>query len=521
MEGNKMSMVGHAMIHRTSQVRVFSSRADLMSMGLKGAHINNRQLVITDAQAFKACLPTLAANVADFGQKSAPENVQALSAWVIGEAAQQLGTKLASPQEVYVAIAEGAVTQKLSFPAVNVRGNSLDTARALFKAAIDNNVGALIIEIARSEMGYTNQAPREFAAVIQAAAMLEGFTGPLFLQGDHIQLKSGPIRKGGEAATAELEAHSALIRNLLDHGFGSIDLDMSPFERRTETDLSFAEQQAENAELTARKIADVRGIETELKTPWTTLLGGETGEVGKTNTSQEDIEAYAEGITANMQKLEIDRSLGIRKIAINDGTAHGGIPLPGGRGVVKADIDFSVLQMATNVGRKFGWAGSVQHGASTLPDDAFSLFLSHGAVEVHLATGFQNILFEKGVYAEQRGIEAGMQPMVERFLAEKFLGEWKAGKTFGQFAYSTRKKANGPFKFEFWTMPEDVRAAVAMELYEKFAFLFDQLGVNNTAGLVAQHTTAHDFHRRYPEESTTTTVDMAAATSDEDGELND
>jgi fructose/tagatose bisphosphate aldolase len=509
-----MSMIGHAMIHRTSQIRVFSNRTDLVNMGLKGAHISNNQLVITDALAFKACLPTLAANVADFGQKSAPENVQDLSAWVIGEAAQQLGAKLASPQEVYVAIAEGAITQKMSFPAVNVRGNSLDTARALFRAAIDNGVGALIIEIARSEMGYTNQAPREFAAVIQAAAMLEGFTGPLFLQGDHIQLKSGPIRKGGDDAKAELEAHSSLIRTLLDHGFGSIDLDMSPFERRTETDLSYAEQQADNARLTAEKIADVRGIEGKLNTPWVTLLGGETGEVGKMNTRQEDIEAYAEGITANMQQLGIDPSLGIRKIAINDGTAHGGTPLPGG-GVAKVDIEFSVLKMATDIGRKFGWAGSVQHGASTLPDDAFSLFPEHGAVEVHLATGFQNITFDNGVY------QAGMQPLVERYLVDKFLGEWKSGKTFGQFAYSTRKKVNGPFKFEFWTMPEDIRAAVAMELYTKFAFLFDQLGVNNTAGLVAAHTTVHDFHRRYPEESTTTTVDLGSATADKDGELND
>ena len=105
----------------------------------------------------------------------------------------------------------------------------------MFRAAKDNNVGALIAEIARSEMGYTHQSPAEYAAVLQAAAILEGFEGPLFLQGDHVQLKSNPVREGGEAASKEINTHKKLIKELLAAGFGSIDLDMSPFERRTET----------------------------------------------------------------------------------------------------------------------------------------------------------------------------------------------------------------------------------------------------------------------------------------------
>ena len=155
-------------------------------------------------------------------------------------------------------------------------------------------------------MGYTHQSPAEYAAVLQAAAMLEGFEGPLFLQGDHVQLKSAPVREGGEGASKEINAHKRLIQELLAAGFGSIDLDMSPFERRTEESLSFEEQQAENARLTAEKIADVRALEKKLGIPWTVMLGGETGEVGKMNTRKEDLEAYAEGIIANMKRLGID-----------------------------------------------------------------------------------------------------------------------------------------------------------------------------------------------------------------------
>jgi fructose/tagatose bisphosphate aldolase len=486
--------IGADMIHQTSAIRVFANREDLIKNGLKGATISKGTLHIDNVDAFKNSLPTLAANTADFIDRSAPDDVQTLSRWIIGEGAQQLKAKLASPQEAYIAIAEDRINKEMSFAAINIRVGTLDTGRALFRAANDSKVGAFIIEIARSEMGYTNQSPAEFAAVLQAAAMLEGFKGPLFLQGDHIQLKSKPVHEGGTAAEKEINTHKKVIQDLLAAGFGSIDLDMSPFERRTEENLSFEEQQAENARLTAEKIADVRAMERKLGIPWTVLLGGETGEVGKMNTRREDLEAYAEGIIANMKRLGVDPALGIRKIAVNDGTSHGGTPLPDGS-VADVAIAFDILKMATEFGKKYGWAGSVQHGASTLPNNAFSLFPQNKAVEVHLATGFQNITFDSGLYKVK-----GVQSDIEQFLADKFRGEWKAGKTFAQFAYSTRKQAVGPFKWITWTMPEDIRAKVSENLYDQFAFLFEQLGVTNTKDLIAKHTTIHDFHLAYPEE---------------------
>jgi fructose/tagatose bisphosphate aldolase len=489
------SRTGANMTHQTSAIKVFASRKDLINNGLQGAAVSEGVLHIDNVEAFKNSLPTLAANAADFGDRGAPANVQALSRWIISEGAQQLNVKLSSPQEAYVAIAEGRINREMSFPAINIRVGTLDTARALFKAANDNKVGAFITEIARSEMGYTNQSPAEYAAILQAAAMLEGFEGPLFLQGDHIQLRSGPVKEGGAAAAKEIEAHRQLIHDLLAAGFGSIDLDLSPFERRTEEHLSFEEQQAENARLTAEKIADVRALEKKLGIPWTVLLGGETGEVGKMNTRKEDLEAYAEGIIAHMKKLGVDPALGIRKIAVNDGTAHGGTPLPDGT-VADVSIAFEILRMATEFGKKYGWAGSVQHGASTLPNNAFSLFPQNKAVEVHLATGFQNIAFDHGIYKLK-----GAQSEIEQFLADKFRADWKAGKTFAQFAYSTRKQAVGPFKWMTWTMPEDIRAKVAEDLYDQFSFLFEQLRVVGTKDLITQYITLHDFHHKFPEET--------------------
>ena len=52
------------------------------------------------------------------------------------------------------------------------------------------NAGAFILEIARSEIAYTDQRPAEYVAVHARAALREGFRGPVFIQGDHFQVNA-------------------------------------------------------------------------------------------------------------------------------------------------------------------------------------------------------------------------------------------------------------------------------------------------------------------------------------------
>ena len=42
----------------------------------------------------------------------------------------------------------------------------------------------------------------------------------------------------------------------------------------------------------------------------------------------------------------------------------------------------------------YGLGGAVQHGASTLPPEAFDAFPRAGACEIHLATNFQNMVYD-------------------------------------------------------------------------------------------------------------------------------
>ena len=69
----------------------------------------------------------------------------------------------------------------------------------MFRAANKIGAGAFIFEIARSEMTYTAQRPSEYVTNIIAAAVAEGFVGPVFIQGDHFQVSAKKYQAGPEA----------------------------------------------------------------------------------------------------------------------------------------------------------------------------------------------------------------------------------------------------------------------------------------------------------------------------------
>src|SRR5436309_12747193 len=105
-----------------------------------------------------------------------------LARWQILSGAAAAGIRPASIHDLYMAMGRGDAGG-FTVPAINVRAMSYDTARAVIRAARALNAGAFIFEIARSEIGYTEQRPHEYAAVVLGAALREGFSGPIFIQG--------------------------------------------------------------------------------------------------------------------------------------------------------------------------------------------------------------------------------------------------------------------------------------------------------------------------------------------------
>ena len=84
--------------------------------------------------------------------------------------AARAGIRPASIHDLYLAMGRGDASG-FTVPAINVRAMSYDTARAVIRAAKKLYAGAFIFEIARSEIGYTEQRPHEYAAVVLGAAL--------------------------------------------------------------------------------------------------------------------------------------------------------------------------------------------------------------------------------------------------------------------------------------------------------------------------------------------------------------
>ncbi|MHB8604830.1 MAG: class II fructose-bisphosphate aldolase, partial [Thermoplasmatota archaeon] len=217
----------------------------------------------------------------------------------------------------------------------------------------------------------------------------------------------------------------------------------------------------------------------------TVSVGGEIGEVGKHNSNAQELEAYMDLYVGALRQS--GKGPGPSKISVNTGSAHGGKVGVDGK-PMKMEIDLDVLRTLSRVAQdRFGLAGAVQHGASTLPDAAFDRIPPTGACEIHLATGFQNLLFDHPRFPQ------ATRDAIARFCHEKLADEKKPTDTDEQFVYKSRKKAFGPMKRELWTLPHDARDAIMHDMEAKFGFLFEKLGVANSKDLVAEYalTDAH------------------------------
>jgi len=309
---------------------------------------------------------------------------------------------------------------------------------------------------------------------VLAAALREGFNGPVFIQGDHVQINAKKYHSADKEQ--ELDVLRALITEEIAAGFYNIDVDSSTLVDVDKPTLD--EQQLLNTALAAELTAFIRRLEPE---GVTVSVGGEIGEVGGKNSDRHELHAFMKGYNAALKRHAPDLA-GISKISVQTGTAHGGFVNPDGTVRTDVKIDLATLEELSRVARQeYGLAGAVQHGASTLPPDAFHAFPRAGACEIHLATDFQNIIYEHAQFPAD--LKAEMYAWVREHATE----ERKPNDSEEQFIYRARKKALGPFKKRMWDLGEDVREAIGQSLEARFAFLMKQLNVTDTAPVVEKH----------------------------------
>ncbi len=410
-------------------------------------------------------MDTLAWNAA-FGQNGVKE----AAIWLIRAIGEQVGVIPASIHDYYMAAGRGEFAN-VTVPACNIRGMTYDSSRAARRAAQSLDAKALIYEIARSELGYTGQGPEEFATQVIAASIREGYEGPVFIQGDHVQVNAKSYAKDPDAEIAGM--HDLITREMAA-GFYNIDIDTS-----TLVDLdkgSLDAQQTVNYTLAASFTHFIRNLQFA---NLTVSVGGEIGEVGGKNSTVEELHAFMQGYERALRTLNAS-AVGISKISVQTGTSHGGIVLPDGT-VKQVSVDFDTLGKLSEVAKRdYGLGGAVQHGASTLPKEAFNEFAKANAIEVHLATGFQNLVFD------HPALPAALKEQVYTWLRENRQEERKEGMTDEQFYYTTRKRGWGSpgIKEAWWNMPTENKQTIMTDLQEEFRVIFDRLGIAGTAATV-------------------------------------
>jgi len=439
--------------------------------------LDGARVVVVDEAALRSRGAADLAWTATFSQDEATVET---ARWIVWEAGQAVGARSASIQDLYKARSRGEY-EGITVPAINLRAQTFDMTRVILETARKNDSAAVIFELARSEQTYTYQRVFEYVTSVLAGAIAAGWKGPVFIQGDHYQFNAKKYAADPESMTEEIRK---ACRDAIAAGYRNIDIDSSTLVDLSKPTLDA--QQHENYVRAAELTALIRSLEVD---GVTVSVGGEIGEVGKKNSTPEELKAYLDGYRRELD-ARAKGAIGLSKVSVATGTSHGGTPLPGG-GVADVALDFGVLAETSVVAREYGLSGAVQHGASTLPDELFHRFPPTGCAEIHLATGFQNALFEHPAFP------AEMHKAIEEWVFANCQDERKPGQTDTQFVYSARKKVIGPFKRQLWDLP--TKDAILASQAQKVDFLFHQLGTPGSRALVEKYVKPVEIHKPMPE----------------------
>ncbi len=456
---------------------VAASVAEVLGLVQPAAAVVAGRLVISDPAIFRTSTIRDLAWTSAFSTDDATIEV---ARWLVWEASLELGAHSASIQDLYLARSRGEV-HGFTVPAINLRAQTFDMARIIFETAAAGGVGTVILELARSEQTYTFQRPAEYATSVLAGAIAANWQHPVFIQGDHYQFNAAKYKVDPEKMTEEIRG---ACRQAISVGYRNIDIDSSTLVDLAQPNVDL--EQRENYERAAELTALIRDLE---PAGITISVGGEIGEVGKQNSTEAELRAYLDGFRADLERRR-PGAIGISKVSLQTGTSHGGVPLPDGS-IAAVKLDFEVIRRLGEVAREYGLAGAVQHGASTLPDELFHHFPAVETAEIHLATGFQNALYDNPAFP------AELTKAIDGWCYATLADERKADQTDEQFVYTSRKKSIGPFKRELWDLA--VKDQILADQAAKIAFLFKELAVLGTRDMVDRYIKPVVHHRPAPD----------------------
>jgi fructose/tagatose bisphosphate aldolase len=380
------------------------------------------------------------------------------------------GVYPASIAKWYRAIANAKLPW-ITTPALNLRGITYAIARRVWRVAKKFEAGPIIFELAPSEVEVSDQSFAEYSALILAAAAREGYRGPVFLQGDHFDISS----------ECELEEVKQLCRNAIQAGMYQIDIDASHLVNDAKGSL--ADFHRPNALATAKITQFIRSIQPD---GVSVTLGGEVGEIGGVNTSQQDLNAFL----VVYQEALGPSTKGLDKISAQTGTQHGGIVnIDGSIGRMNLDIGL-IRELSQQACTECKLTGLVQHGASTLQISELTQLKQNGVIEVHLATGIQNIIFDHPAFPKELRERIQSELIEPEMSAEGGEKPSSDGLSTAQRFYNARWAAWGPFKRELWSLPDQAWTEICTSLDAWFIEVFQALGLVGYRRQLEEHYSA-------------------------------
>ena len=359
--------------------------------------------------------------------------------WLLWEIGQAVGVAAILHRTDLLRAGAGRV-RRVHGPAINVRMMAYDTARAIFRAAKAREAGAILLEIARSEIAYTDQRPAEYVSVMIGGGAARRATSSRS-SSRAITARSTP-RSTRPIPRPEVDEVKKLIAEEIGAGFYNIDVDTS-----TLVDLSrptLLEQQRLNfehaAEITALHPGARAGGDLGLGRRRDRRGGPQEQHGGGAPRVHGGLHRRAASGTADLE--------GISKISVQTGTSHGGVVLPDG-------------SIAQGQARPRRAGGALQGGARGVRDvrggAARRQHAAAGCVR-HISPGWRRrrSTWRPTSRAWSSTIRRCRPSSAQRmydWLDGNAQSERKDGDTPEQFYYKARKKAIGPFKREVWSLP--------------------------------------------------------------------
>ncbi|MGB3346755.1 MAG: class II fructose-bisphosphate aldolase [Candidatus Humimicrobiia bacterium] len=265
--------------------------------------------------------------------------------------------------------------------AINVRIKHC--LRGVMEAAKEAD-SAIIFEIAKSEIGYTDQSPEEYVNYVKEIADRINFNTPYCIHGDHITIP--------ENTPEAIKSAEEIVKKEVEAGFTSFAIDASHnFDLNAELTR---EQLADNIKITTRIAKLIEKLMAEKgKKREDYGLEVEVGEIGKIDpeTGEQELTTVDEAVT--FIKALNENGVYPDLIATNNGTVHGNIydeegniiPILGIDAVRTREIASSIAPLGVKI---------AQHGITGTPLKLIHKLIDAGIVKGNVATNFQDIAIE-------------------------------------------------------------------------------------------------------------------------------